>query len=194
MTKSEKLFSDVSPEAYERDWSPAHDRVFSGRHLMEGAFRDLSWEVIILPYAPIDHVREFDALARAARNAGDDVLVIADAMGLSLPEPARLIARSFTAISAVWTQTDLWASETHLFGVSASWGVVCTLSDFTLVGGRPEFMDLFTERLGGREVMKQHFLEFSAGLFPEEDRRRVLALAGWTPESPPSGHGSGQCM
>jgi len=174
------MFSDLASEVYEREWKPIHDAIFSGRYAMEGAFRDLTWEIVVLPYDWMREAKDFEALAAMAGEAGDTVLVIKDAEIISPPEPARQIPVSFPSLRAVWKETKLSIVEDHVFGRSAAWGSVFTKEDFNLVAGQPRLMGPFTTRLGGREHLRHRFIAFSEGIFAGQDLDAVLKLAGWS--------------
>jgi len=165
--------------AFDREWRKIHDSVFLDRHADERPFRNDAWEAVLVPYALNMEEDVFTAIGTAARPKGDDELVIWNAEVLT-PEPGAIIPWSYTSLNEVRCSI-LGHFETHLFGRSGSWGVVCSVVQFSWVGGDATLMDSFARALGGRDAVRKRFLDYARDIWtvPEASRSHILQSVGW---------------
>lgn len=167
------LYREIPVETFAREWRGIHDLVFNGNPADEQPFLNPLWDRFLVSYGLHIDSGVFDALVRAGRQTGDEEAVIWNSAALE-PQPAASIPWSYQALDQVRC-TALSHFETHIFGRSGSWGVVCTVDDFSCVGGAPNFMDGVVASLGGREAIKDRFLRFA------KSGVRQTLLTFWTP-------------
>jgi len=165
--------------AFDREWRKIHDSVFVDRHAVERPFRNSAWEAVLVPYALNMEEDVFAAIGTAARQRGDDELVVWNAEVL-VPEPGAIIPWSYESLNEV-RASILGHFETHLFGRSGSWGVVCSVVQFSWLGGDATLMDSFAGALGGRNAVRQRFLNYARDgwTVPEASQGQILQSVGW---------------
>lgn len=173
------LYREIAVATFEREWRAINNSVFNGCPAHEQPFLHTSWERILVPYGLYMEPDVFDALSRGARQVRDEDLVIWNSEAIE-PQPAVSIPWSHQALDQV-RSTLLGHFETHVFGRSGSWGMVCTVNDFSCVGGEATFMDIFVATLRGREAIRERFLRFAATEWrvSKQFRRKVFKIVGW---------------
>lgn len=180
MPTQEPEFREVPPDVYEREWRAIHDSIFSGRLLPENRpFRNSTWRMFLFPYGLNMDEREFDAIAQAAMEQGDNEFIVEpDVIGFS--EPGALLPWSYSVLDTV-CPTVLGQLDTHLFGRSGSWGIVCDVEDYSCIGGEASFMDRVVALLGGAKAIRKRFLRFATEEYPfdKEFLDTLLKVVGW---------------
>ena len=173
------MYREIDRKTFGQKWRAIHDSVFSGCPADEQPFRNPAWDTFLFPYRLEMEEDVFNAIAQAARQLGDHELIIMNAEVL-VPEPAAAISWSYSELDEVRC-TTLGHFESHLYGHSASWGMVCAVDDFSRLGGRAPFMNVVAKALGGRVAIRERFLRFAAQEWQvtQEFRRKVLRSAGW---------------
>ena len=167
---------------FERDWRNVYDSVFNGALVPDRPFRNEAWETFLFPYALNMEEDIFASIGAAARQQGDDECFIWNAEVL-VPEPGAIIPWRHDSLDQARC-TVLGHFETHLFGRSRSWGMVCcSVHLFSRLGGEASFMETVAGTLGGRDSIRQRFLSFveSYEWMPETVRSTILHDVGWTP-------------
>lgn len=160
----------VDREYFQLYLAGVFQRVFSGRSIAEGCFKNESWEMALLPGGLLLPETDLFALGVASSAVGDSDCIVTD---ISL-EPAHQKtaltswARSEFAYIELAAQMTL---ESAMFGLSEKWGVYLgTAGSCSCVGGDPSFMSAFFKHEGGREIVKERFLTFAKNeweLWPE---------------------------
>lgn len=173
------LYREIPVLTFEQQWRITHDSVFNGRPAQEQPFLKQEWERLLIPYGLSMEPSVFNALGRAARLKHDLEAVIHNFETIE-PQPAASIDWTYQALDEARCSL-LGHFETHLFGSSGTWGVVCTVNDVSCVAGEPVFMDALVNSLGGREILKERFLQFDAveWRIPQEIRLKLLRLVNW---------------
>ncbi len=146
-------------DVFDKEWKRIYDSVFTGRLVADRPFRRETWEVFFFPYGIYMEEDIFMSIGSAARQRGDDELVIWNAEVL-IPEPGMIIPWRYQSLDQARC-TVLGHFETHLFGRSASWGVVCSIHDFASLGCEPSVMEAVASTLGGRDAIRQTFLSYA---------------------------------
>lgn len=151
--------------------------IFTSRDILDGCFRNPEWEIFLLSHELQMPEEDFGWLRIAAESVGDSRLSVLSAdlnCGVQLEwdyESLHRIAVSVVAVNGVFA-----------FGDSAVWGMVCTNDDFSLLGGIPEFMDRYAKEAGGRQALRDSFMDLLSPpgwLVPEHLTGRLLELARW---------------
>lgn len=171
----ENSFQSIPPDVFARELRALHDSIFSGRPPEDHPFRNQAWEMVLLESDISMYEEAFEALAYAAREVGDDELIIKDADIIWPQEPAVILPWSFAALDDVRCETVLGHVGVHMFGRSTFWGLACDEDDLSCVGGGPRFMDTFVAALGGREAVRERFLRFATllcGMLHQSSERK----------------------
>jgi hypothetical protein len=151
---------------------------------VQSPFVDWTWEIFLLPHDLNMSSADLDRLRSAASAVGDrDAFISGESYARM---SSLLIDFELTSFDEAYSQLICIADSPHVFGRSACWGMLCTHSDYSLLGGVAEVMDRYAAQLGGRSGVRQNFFErfslmtsiligragFGSGL---------LRLAGWEP-------------
>ncbi|MGE0025270.1 MAG: hypothetical protein AB7S70_16740 [Hyphomicrobium sp.] len=151
--------------------------IFSSRPIEDGPFRNANWEVFLVPHQLLMQEDHFRHLQASADLVGDkDLIVLSDDLQQSVVinwDYQSLIGLAGHAVAV---------NDAYVFGGSAVWGMVCTHDDFSLLAGTPAFMDKYAREAGGREHLREAFLNWirpPGWLVPTHITRKLLALAGW---------------
>jgi hypothetical protein len=166
-----------------------HSLIFEGVYAGERPFRNRAWEAWLLP-CPVTFTYleddNFDAIELATSGCGDSEIVAWNAEVIT-PEPAAIISWRREELDAL---RDTWLPhfETHVFGKSATWGLVGCVGDFACLGGDLRFMGVMAERVASREIVRERFIRYAhesliPGWSPTPDPKSVLKellqTVGW---------------
>ena len=173
------LYRDIAVATFDSEWRAIHDTIFNGRPAHEQPFLHSSWGKFLIPYGLNMELEVFNSLACAATQIGDKDIVVWNSEALE-PQPAASMAWDYHAADQLRC-TLLGHFETHIFGHSGSWGMVCTVNDFSCVGGESSFMEAVAASLGGRGAVREQFLRFATREWEVSDefRTKVLKMVGW---------------
>lgn len=167
--------SNVETLKHSRELMTVWRSIFSGRPLEP--FVDLHWEVFLLPHELVMEEKDFYRLVTAAKAIGDPRIIVSD---LGASEAANLDWNADLLVDLIGHR--LVVDDTYLFGRSAKWGMVCTHDDFSILGGVAEFMDSYASEAGGRDRLREAFMQWiqPPGWFvPSHITQELLALARW---------------
>ena len=157
-----------------------YEHVFSGRPVIEGCFRNPGWSIAFLPGGLAPDLVQLRALAAAATGVGDSDYVITEVECIPAHGESALLPWTEQALEYVRDTTVLQMSECAMFGLSRRWGAVVGIvgEECTCIGGDEEFMRVFISEAGGRETLRERFLDFAATewLGSEEDKAKVISL------------------
>lgn len=171
----------IKPKEFDESWKALHDSVFVASKDNSPPFRDPNWKPIVIRYG-LNMGREiFNALSIAAQEMDDHFLIIKDAEIVSPREPAYKIRWDYGQLVQVTAETILGHVDTDLFGQSGSWGMRCTVHDFSWLGGNPTFIKSFCKELGGEDRLREDFLRFAEDEWQAapDGKREILASIGW---------------
>lgn len=109
-------------------WREAWLRVFSGRHVVDGLFRDDNrWQMALVPHGLEMSRDAFEPMAAAARVCGDETAMISpmDAGRPDVPVqiPSFEVKWHWEALETV-TATSARTLPSWMWGASARWGLV----------------------------------------------------------------------
>lgn len=158
-------------------WMPVFQRIFienvTGYYTLP--FRDSSWELAPIPYDPTNlgspvhwsdyeqeeySYYEFQPLLDALVERGTNLVCIMDTMGDNHFE----IKPSVTALKAAMKDPDFPPIRIQsYFSAEADWGLQTFWEEVSLLGGTPEFMESFYRHAGGREAVRQRFIDYDVG-------------------------------
>jgi hypothetical protein len=176
----------ISHEEFAAKYKGLHDSIFSGRLVNQHPFEHLDWEMVLVAGGIRIEENIFNALAKAAMKSGDSELIITDCEApMVAPHQANyLLEWDYNSFRKLCKDSDLIGRvDTHLFGQSGEWGMVCYYDDFSCLGCAASFMDVFSAVLGGRNALKEMFFHYNTeGWFLDEDiKREILRSVGWGP-------------
>lgn len=161
-----------------------HDRIFSGREILEGPFVDSRWTRVLIPCTLRFPNGVYEAIGTAALAMGDAELVIT--VPETIPPHEDSAYMDWDRDSLESARSSIFGHfDTHLFGLSGSWGVVCDWEDYCCVGGNERFMDLFVQEAGGMAALEARFLVYAketwGNLGPEYEKwvEQLLRSVGW---------------
>ena len=179
-----ELFKKLSAEEFISMYGPIHDSIFRECEMPDFPFVNRDWEIVLLPCGELNFENKVDfiALMQAGKSMGDREVVITDfpvrkrvfdpehvekvrqELGdkvIFKTEPEYVIIPWDPEVMDRVTHSTLGFLDTHLFGRSTTWGVVSYWDHYFAVGGNPEFMELFTQKAGGRVALKERFLDYA---------------------------------
>jgi hypothetical protein len=175
-------------ERYEREYAPVHDRIFSGRDPLEGAFADAGWLVVLLLGGLYLEDEVLSALAGAAGGQGDDAFIVGYRDTVFEDQPPVRAAWTPAALEEVRTGTSFGHVDVDLFGTSATWGLVASTENFAVLGATGEVMQDFVRRIdGGAERLRGEFLQAARDGqigFGDAGARyadQLMSRVGWAP-------------
>jgi len=177
-------FTRITIEMFKAQYQTVHDRIFTGRSVQDGPFRDPNWGRLLVPYKLRFYDGVYEAVAKAAQSLGDAEAIITVVETLPPYEDSAVISWDRENIDKAHCSI-FGAFNTHLFGMSGTWGILCDYEDFSCVGGCERFMRRFLEEAGGMEILKRRFLAFAEELWggsgPEYDEwvEQLLRSVGW---------------
>lgn len=179
---------------YESNLSKLHESIFSNNlssplDMLSHScpFKDAEWKIALVPYGIHLIESDFLALAEAAKQLKDQVLIIINSEVILPDESGIIIPWSYQVLKkAIYRRESaslIGILDTHMFGYSGKWGAIsaCSLDDFLLIGGVESFISDFLTIIGGEPVAKRRFLEFAQDEWCVTDdiRDHALSLAGW---------------
>jgi hypothetical protein len=156
-------------------------------------FRHRSWEVLPIPNYPTslfgplswldyngkcDVYDEFEPLFATLRERGVEKMVLCPAEQQLTPEsvatgdPARYeyyyapfeVSPTGEGISAI-LRDDGFSENTHpsYFSAEADWGLQTFWDGVSVLAGTPDFMNCFYRHAGGRDTVRQRFIDYDVG-------------------------------
>jgi len=195
------LFQYISKDKFLKKYATLHDSIFSfreyghpsrGRCLPQLPFVKKKWEAVLLPYGELMFEDiDFTALTYSAQTVGDRELIIIiaekdrDAIYDGKPiigEQGVCLHWDQESIMQVRDDSDASFLNSHLFGLSGTWGIVSYDDYCFCVGGNKKFMELFTQKAGGRVAIKERFFEFNRDIpemIDDELREEIYTSVGW---------------
>lgn len=207
------IFHEIGPVGFRANWEEPWNRVFGWRpNVLRNLFPkespfDPAWVVIALSCNFQDgRVPRIDWTPDAEEERYDCRPILFDTLahfGItemlwtthSITENPEywVCAPSVDSVwETYWASDDLAAWElTTLLGRDATWGLVSTYEDLSLLGGTPEFMAVYLEKAGGLEFIQDRFRfddlsrggwsSFLRGNITQEVVDRYYAMLGWEP-------------
>jgi hypothetical protein len=180
----------VSRDEFNRDLLELHNRVFSQAEdslILEDMLRpfvDSSWETILVPgdIFSMDQV-VFAALAGAAMKMGDDRMIVTESETLPHYGDTLQIIWDQAVVESLRGVSYIAGMELHVYGQSGTWGLMCYLNDFSLLGGTPAVMTAYLETVGGRERARTQFIAYAADAWfeiPPMKQVQILKRVGWS--------------
>jgi len=179
------MITRVAPTEFLIKYKQLHDSIFSGRLVYQRPFQSLDWDLILIPGRQRFGVEFSDALEKAGRGCGDHNVIVTDF------EPATATPHQYSIVME-WDSKAFWeigrelpcliSTNYHVFGRSGQWGMICYFDDFSCVGGTESFMQTITGQLGGKDTLRQQFLDHAqqeGWLLTNELVQQILAAAGW---------------
>ena len=158
-----------------------YDRVFSGRYLDRGCFRDEDWAQVLLPthrFASMDPA-VFTALQQAVDAAEDGNAVVMTEVEGPFEESVSL-GFDRCQLDKAWGEGAFDALDSVVYGASASWGLFVAYDDVTCVGGTGAFMRQFLDGVpGGREKLKKDFFDHAEWCVDPLVKEGILGRVGW---------------
>lgn len=174
----------LSPAEFDRSWGKTYSSVFSGRHVVDGAFVNRRWKTILLPHT-LGYFEEstHQSLAAAAAAVGDTVYVVTQIEGEPHTENA-IVGWGEAELARLRCETQfLLDLDCAVFGRSAAWGLLClqSLDGVSYLGGSPRFMEVFEANAGSERVLRERFASFAATDWdiPRNTKLAMLAAVGW---------------
>ncbi len=169
----------MSPSQFEAQWGAPHRAVFSGNGILDLPFVARGWSSALLVGGLRLRDPELGALISIAHLSGDSTFAALDAEE-KFPDDE-------FAVSAPWSSEVLlslhssWLGHTtvHIFGISASWGVVATNENLSIIGARRELLAEFTRLAGGHSRLREKFLDEFASERTSHWIARALEMVGW---------------
>lgn len=167
-------------------WEEVRQRVFIDRpfkEYFEYPFRDRTWEVAPLanyptrPLSPLSWIDydgtpevfdEYEPLWQTLRERGVERILVSFTAGTNERwantacsyevEPDR---RAFDSLLG----DDFFSVNSHppYFSAEADWGLQTFVEEVSLLGGTPEFMQVFYRHAGGRDNVRKRFIEYDIG-------------------------------
>lgn len=174
----------IDPQMFVADYGMVHCSIFSGRSVEFHPFENLDWKILLVPGGVNIERDVFDALASMAWLQGDAECCITDFETIPPHQESVAVGWSFHEFrGALGTYPLLHTVDVHLFGKSGSWGMICYYDDFSCMGLDPRIAEIFTDQLGGEEIVKQRFLRFSEEnwFIDGRDKAKLLRCVGWGP-------------
>ena len=180
----------VPRDEFNRSLLALHNRVFSQAEdslILEDMLRpfvDSSWEAILVS-GDIFTFDEavFAALAGAAMKMGDDRMIVTESETLPHYGDTLQIIWDQAVVESLRGVSYIAGMELHVYGQSGTWGLMCYLNDFSLLGGTPAFMTAYLEAVGGRERARTQFIAYAADAWfeiPPMKQVQILKRVGWS--------------
>jgi hypothetical protein len=169
---------------FEKRFGNLFRAIFCGLTARKQSFCDAGWEAVLLPNGIDLEQRDFDALASAVRQLGDDKLILSDVETLPPHQHARIVQCEHQAFGAARFGSCLAFVDTVLFSPSGGWGAICN-PEYTLLAGDSPFVAEFLNKVGGREALRHRFLELVDSwenvdrVFEHGFGQRLLLEVGW---------------
>lgn len=167
-----------------------HNRVFSQAEdslILEDMlkpFVDASWETVLITGEIFTMNEEsFRALAAAAMRMGDGRVIVTDAETLPHYGDTLKIVWDQKVLDSVRGNSDIPGLQVHAYGLSGTWGLMCYLDDFSLLGGTPAFINAYFEAFGGRERARVQFIANAIDVWveiPPMTQVQILKRVGWS--------------
>ncbi len=157
-------------------WEPVRQRIFAGRP--DGTFvfpfTLRSWEVVPIPNHPTSRKSpaswldydgtpavfdEYAPLFRFLHGRGTRSIV-----AWSPDSPAFTLSPTRAEISELlWTDGFCDVCHPSYFSAEADWGLQTFWEEVSVLGGTPDFMDGFYRHAGGRDTVRQRFIDYDVG-------------------------------
>lgn len=172
----------IERDAFLRQFGATYARLFWGWAREDSPFANKAWEQLLVPdEAGFFEPDLFAAFGRAIAATRDSQVVLTI---------SSVIPPHETSAVTSWTMEDIQhahrASYIHIFdyatfGRSGAWAAMSYHDEFTRIAGEPPFVEAFAQSLGGREAVKQRFLEFQKTGWdaPKDVQAKILASVGW---------------
>lgn len=157
-------------------WEPVRQRVFAGQP--DGTFIfpfiQRSWEVVPIPNHPTSGnspaswlprrvapavVDEYAPLFRFLQGRGTRTIIV-----WSANSPAFTLCPTRDEVDLL-LRTEDFCDVCHpsYFSVEADWGLQTFWEEVSVLGGTPEFMENFYHYAGGRDAVRQRFMDYDVG-------------------------------
>lgn len=180
------MIEQIPRQKFLASFKTLHDSIFSVRMVHQKPFECANWELALIPgnhHYPKDFVLAFRT---AVQSCGDAIVLATDCEAAMAPLHQESVCVGLDDFSSFWqidrVGTVLASGDNHLFGISGKWGMIRYYDNFSCIGGEPVFMKCLYDSLGGKNALKQHFLDFNAegGWQVDEDwKKQVIESIGW---------------
>lgn len=179
----------ISQEDFRVTLQSVHDAIFSGQEYSSEVFEekfspfvDKSWEKLLIAQGILRLKDEdFEALAHAASKVGDTRVIVTSAeIGHEVTVKVDWDREALE--KARWNGTRFDLFETHAFGMSGAWGLMCYYDEFSMLGGTSAFMNMFLDAAGGRQRVKTRFIQHALEIWDMDPVQQVQILksVGWS--------------
>lgn len=173
------MYERLSKSDFSKQYLQCYRDLFVG-HPSEGkVFRKDSWCSFIIPDGLNMESDYFNALCKSVK-LFDRELVFANIETLPKFSKAVKVGCNQNDWEKLVCDQDFGHFDLAVFGLSSAWGAIFGIEGYALVGGRGEFYDTFVDSIGGADVLKSRFEDFSETWAVNKDfKRQVMANVTW---------------
>lgn len=154
--------------------------IFTGE-FERNPFQSPHWEFLLLSEDLSMDSARWGWLQRTLEEQGERSLIISSVLGANARE-VDWRGSSLDERLEPLRSTLLVHDDVYLFSTRCSWGMVCTSGDFSILGGGALLLARFVEFAGGRDRLKEEFLDWVRSgpwFVPTHITEYLLKSAGW---------------